>query len=430
MCALGTDFKQLGLDDLKRIAYRSARLQHNWSRELIRPVWSTTLTLPEAWSQKEIVAAISGTPRIILLATTPDGDVLALCLVDDEPEQRIIHATMGSVIHHASYDDKGKCLIGLIFQRRVGPPNQRDICIFSITHGHGQNLNIHWQKIYQSTIVDHFVYTDSAFILENVFGYRYIKGDGKAYIRAINYVKNTHIDFHEHNADFSRGVSVLRHSKCFKSDVSATHLVTVCHSGDSDARNTYRFPIGTLFDSVANGMIYNSPQIEQVDATHFISEPTMMGCPPGHRADVHVYHEYPSPLGLHLVTAGWYCVPGGVEELFDSFTVVQFSPYKNSVGADMTDEVRIARVELPCFYRNIDFSASGTYALLAGEGDNVSDFLLLEFRLDPPRIETRQVALPFILSTLCTVIDERSGVIYFDNVISGARCTLQAVRFA
>ena len=111
---------KLNIEDLQRIAIRTYRLEKNWSQDKprIARAIKTVPCLPaltESQEQKfEILAAIPGTPFVVLLAISgrEEPTDIILCDTDGSVPTSSIH--LGMLYRHAHFDEPGRHLIAVV----------------------------------------------------------------------------------------------------------------------------------------------------------------------------------------------------------------------------------------------------------------------------------------------------------------------------
>jgi len=117
-CPLGTDVSKLDIEDLQRIAILTYRLEKNWSQDKPRISRAIKVVpcLPELTEPQEekfgILAAIPGTPFVVLLDGREEPTDIILCDTDGSVPASSIH--LGTIHTWAYFDEPGRHLIAIV----------------------------------------------------------------------------------------------------------------------------------------------------------------------------------------------------------------------------------------------------------------------------------------------------------------------------
>ncbi|KAF5374156.1 hypothetical protein D9615_008868 [Tricholomella constricta] len=189
---------QLNIDDLRRIAQLTYRVERNWNEEsprIIGAVRSIPYILSSAETPVEPAAILAVIPAtsLVLLYTPKTAKQIILCDSDGEIPLSSLH--VGKIRQRAHFDELGRHLIAVAIESKADPKSVSELRIFSIEYGAGKLPAIRQIFSLPQTPLEPraiFLCKDSVGIIPDT------EDDSKSFssIHVIDLTKNLSVDIH------------------------------------------------------------------------------------------------------------------------------------------------------------------------------------------------------------------------------------------
>ncbi|KAF8073379.1 hypothetical protein FPV67DRAFT_1477570 [Lyophyllum atratum] len=428
-CPVGTDFSQIDIDGLRRIAHLTYQVERNWRQHaprVARAIKSTSyMPLPEANRAvpASILAVIPGTSLTVLYAeevANTEEDLNQIILCDSEGVISPCCAPVGRIRHHAHYDETGRHLLAVTADSHSGLM----VLIFSIEYGPGKIPSI--QKIFQTRLaLLRQPGPRGLFLCKDVVGMVTCPKDiSSPPIRAINFAKNLWVNISTTpHAEF---INTAAYICC--SVVDGTPFI-VGEDDQNKAFRVYRCPLDALpWDE--GSYWEDGPSI---DVEGGVVLAAVIATPEDD--EWHAPEAKWSPLGFHALylqqvvqREDWDTHSTYMQACFWSSDKTQ--PHAAQAGPSHTVATPGIYGKLGSYHGSdgspplLGSSPSGSYSTLVIDRfedlvDQAKSLHLIIYDSKAPHIQMRPLDLPFYIDLeqiYSVAIDERYGVIYLSHI--------------